>query len=52
MTPGFSSAELKNVVNEATIVTVWRGKEFVDFLDLGEAIERFLRGVEKIRLVF
>lgn len=52
MTPGFSSADLKNVVNEAAIVAVWRGKYFVDFLDFGEAIERVLGGVEKIGLVF
>lgn len=52
MTLGFSSAALKNVVNEAAIVAVRRGKYFVDFLDFGEAIERVLGGVEKIGLVF
>ena len=52
LTSGFSSAELKNVVNEAAILAVWRGKYFVDFLDFGEAIERVLGGVEKIGLVF
>ena len=46
LTPGFSSADLKNIVNESAIVAVRRSKEQVDDLDFEEAIEWVIAGTE------
>jgi ATP-dependent Zn protease len=48
LTPGFSSAEIKNIINESAIVAVRRGKDEVDDLDFEEAIERVIAGTERI----
>lgn len=48
LTPGFSSADLKNIINESAIVAVWRGKESVDDMDFEEAIERVIAGTERV----
>lgn len=48
LTPGFSSADIKNIVNESAIVAVRRGKEAVDDLDFEEAIERVIAGTERV----
>jgi len=47
LTPGFSGADLKNVVNESAIIAIRRNKELVDDDDLEEAIERVIGGIEK-----
>lgn len=47
LTPGFSGAEIKNVVNEAAIVATRRGKNKVEDEDFEEAIERVIGGIEK-----
>lgn len=39
-TPGFSGADLANLVNEAAILAVRRGKKEIDIADLTEAIDR------------
>ena len=47
LTPGFSGADLKNVVNEAAIVATRRGKDFIEDEDFEEATERVIGGIEK-----
>lgn len=47
MTPGFSGADLANIINEATLLTVRHGKEQVGFSELQEAVERVVAGLEK-----
>jgi cell division protease FtsH len=43
-TPGFSGADLANVVNEASLLTVRAGKKLVEQPELEEAIDRVLSG--------
>ncbi|MCP9452237.1 MAG: ATP-dependent zinc metalloprotease FtsH [Nitrospira sp.] len=47
MTPGFSGADLANVINEAALLSVRRGKDRVGFAELQEAVERVIAGLEK-----
>jgi cell division protease FtsH len=47
MTPGFSGADLANVINEAALLSVRRGKDKVGFAELQEAVERVIAGLEK-----
>ncbi|MFN8546041.1 MAG: ATP-dependent zinc metalloprotease FtsH [Candidatus Binatia bacterium] len=47
MTPGFVGADLANVVNEAALLAVRRGKDAVGRPDLEEAVERVVAGLEK-----
>ena len=47
MTPGFSGADLANVVNESALLAVRRGKEQVGSAELQEAVERVIAGLEK-----
>ena len=47
MTPGFSGADLANIINEATLLTVRRNKEQVGLPELQEAVERVVAGLEK-----
>jgi cell division protease FtsH len=46
-TPGFSGADLANVINEAALMTVRAGKELVEQPELEEAIDRVLSGPER-----
>jgi cell division protease FtsH len=46
-TPGFSGADLANLVNEGAILAVRRGRPAIDMLDLQEAIDRVLAGPQK-----
>ncbi len=46
-TPGFSGADLANVINEAALMTVRAGKETVEQPELEEAIDRVLSGPER-----
>src|SRR5262249_1684716 len=43
-TPGFSGADLANVINEASLLTVRAGKDAVGQMELEEAIDRVLAG--------
>jgi cell division protease FtsH len=43
-TPGFSGADLANVVNEAALLAVRQGKEAIEVTDLEEAVQRVLTG--------
>src|SRR5262249_23280017 len=43
-TPGFSGADLANLINEASLLAVRAGKETVEQTELEEAIDRVLTG--------
>ncbi|OGB84151.1 hypothetical protein A3F66_03260, partial [candidate division TM6 bacterium RIFCSPHIGHO2_12_FULL_32_22] len=45
-TPGFSGADLANLINEAAIIASKAGKEFVDINDIEEARDKILLGKE------
>jgi cell division protease FtsH len=47
MTPGFTGADLANLVNEAALVATRRGGETVTMADFTAAIERIVAGLEK-----
>jgi cell division protease FtsH len=46
-TPGFSGAQLANVINEGALLAARRGKNEVDMMDLEEAIDRVYAGLER-----
>ncbi|MCP5003389.1 MAG: ATP-dependent metallopeptidase FtsH/Yme1/Tma family protein [Planctomycetes bacterium] len=46
-TPGFSGADLANVINEAALLAARRNKKFVEMGELEEAIERVVAGPER-----
>jgi cell division protease FtsH len=46
-TPGFVGADLANLINEAALLAVRRGKEQVGMDELNEAIDRVVAGLEK-----
>jgi cell division protease FtsH len=43
-TPGFTGADLANIINEAALLTVRAGKELIEQEELEEAIDRVLSG--------
>lgn len=47
ITPGFSGADIANVINEAALLASRAGKEAVDAGDFDEAIERVIAGSER-----
>ncbi|MBI3356151.1 MAG: ATP-dependent metallopeptidase FtsH/Yme1/Tma family protein [Nitrospirae bacterium] len=47
MTPGFSGADLANIINEAALLAVRRAKDQVGISELQEAVERVIAGLEK-----
>jgi cell division protease FtsH len=47
LTPGFTGADLANLVNEATLLATRRNAEAVTMADFTEAIERMVAGLEK-----
>jgi cell division protease FtsH len=47
MTPGFSGADLANLINEAALLATRRGADSVTQADFNEAIERLIAGLEK-----
>lgn len=50
-TPGFSGADLANLINEAALLAARRNKDQVDMLDLEEAKDKVLMGAERRSLV-
>jgi len=46
-TPGFTGADLANLVNEAVLLATRRGAESVEFSDFTQALERLVTGLEK-----
>ncbi|WP_395021394.1 ATP-dependent zinc metalloprotease FtsH [Dongia sp.] len=47
LTPGFSGADLANLVNEAALLATRRGADSVTLDDFTQAIERIVAGLEK-----
>jgi cell division protease FtsH len=50
-TPGFSGADLANLLNEAAILTARRRKEAVTLLEIDDAVDRVVAGMEGKPLV-
>ncbi len=50
-TPGFSGADLANLLNEAAILTARRHKDAVTMLEVNDAVDRIVAGMEGIPLV-
>ncbi|MFQ3574148.1 MAG: ATP-dependent zinc metalloprotease FtsH [Thermodesulfovibrionales bacterium] len=50
-TPGFSGADLSNLVNEAALIAARRSKEVVDMADFEFAKDKVLMGVERKSMV-
>lgn len=46
-TPGFTGADLENLLNEAALLTARRNKKEVSSIELDEAIDRVIAGPEK-----
>ncbi|NLM45317.1 MAG: ATP-dependent zinc metalloprotease FtsH, partial [Firmicutes bacterium] len=46
-TPGFSGADLENIVNEGALLAARRNKKLIGMSELEEAIERVMAGTEK-----
>jgi cell division protease FtsH len=47
LTPGFTGADLANLVNEAALLATRRGAEAVTMADFTNAVERMVAGLEK-----
>jgi cell division protease FtsH len=47
MTAGFVGADLANIINEAALLGVRRGRDTVGLAELQEAVERVIAGLEK-----
>lgn len=47
LTPGFSGADLANLVNEAAILATRRQAQFIQLTDFTMAVERIVAGLEK-----
>nr|WP_246514104.1 ATP-dependent zinc metalloprotease FtsH [Neoroseomonas soli] len=47
LTPGFTGADLANLVNEAALLATRRGADAVTLEDFGNAVERIVAGLEK-----
>ncbi len=47
MVPGFTGAELANLVNEAALMAARDGKSHIDYSDFEQARDRILMGVER-----
>ncbi|HEY5975550.1 MAG TPA: AAA family ATPase, partial [Geobacteraceae bacterium] len=50
-TPGFSGADLANVVNEAALLAARRNKNAIDMRDIDDAKDKVLMGVERRSMV-
>jgi ATP-dependent metalloprotease len=50
MTPGFTGAEIENLVNTAITEAVHRGKELADLSDFEYARDRIMMGIERKKL--
>jgi cell division protease FtsH len=47
LTPGFTGADLANLVNEAALLATRRDADAVDMVDFNNAVERIVAGLEK-----
>ena len=46
-TPGFTGADLSNLMNEAALLTARRGKELIGLAEMNEAVDRVIAGPER-----
>ena len=46
-TPGFSGADLENLVNEAALLAAKRGKDHVDMRDFEDSKDKVYMGLER-----
>ena len=49
-TPGFSGADLSNLLNEAAILTGRRGKEAIGISEIDDSVDRIVAGMEGTRM--
>merc|ERR1711968_176218 len=49
-TPGFSGADLSNLLNEAAILTGRRNKDAITLLEIDDSVDRIVAGMEGTRL--
>ncbi|NOY24879.1 MAG: ATP-dependent zinc metalloprotease FtsH [Oligoflexia bacterium] len=47
MTPGFAGADLANALNEGALLAARRSKSEIEMIDLSDAVERIVAGLEK-----
>jgi cell division protease FtsH len=50
-TPGFSGADLENLVNEAALLAARRDKEFIDMSDFESAKDKVMMGLERKSMI-
>ena len=50
-TPGFSGADLENLVNEAALLAARRNKEFIDMSDFESAKDKVMMGLERKSMI-
>ena len=50
-TPGFTGADLANLLNEAAILTARRRKEAIEMMEINDAVDRVVAGMEGTPLV-
>ncbi len=50
-TPGFTGADLENMVNEAALMAARRGKDKVEMVDLEDAKDRVMMGTERKSMI-
>src|SRR5580658_2344163 len=50
-TPGFSGADLENLLNEAALLAARKNKNFIEMIDCDEAIDRVMVGPERKSVV-
>ena len=50
-TPGFSGADLENLLNEAALLAARRNKNVIEMIDCDEAIDRVMVGPERKSVV-
>ncbi|MGC8852311.1 MAG: ATP-dependent zinc metalloprotease FtsH, partial [Hydrogenobacter sp.] len=50
-TPGFTGADLENVLNEAALLAARKGKDYIEMEDIEEAIDRVTMGLERKGMV-
>jgi cell division protease FtsH len=48
-TPGFTGADLQNLMNEAAIMAARRGLQEISKDEIADALERIIAGPEKVR---
>jgi cell division protease FtsH len=52
MTPGFTGADLENLLNEAALLAARRNKKVIEMTEIDEAIDRVIAGPEKRSRVY